>query len=237
MTREIITRRNLPHWYVPGALHFVTFRLAGTLPAGVIDDLQRRKAEWLRQKRSAATCEAAHRRQVHKRLFAVYDEYLDHHQEVDHLAEPRVAALVRRSLYHLHGEKYGLSAYCILPNHVHVLFLPYSLHLPTEAALKREPGECADAVSPLSGIMHSLKGYTGHEANKILRRKGSFWQHESYDHWVRDEDELERIVEYINTNPVKADLARAPQDWVWSSAHDRFLTDGDPCGWLRWDDS
>ena len=105
MTREIITRRNLPHWYVPGALHFVTFRLAGTLPAGVIDDLQRRKAEWLRQKRSAATCEAAHRRQVHKRLFAVYDEYLDHHQEVDHLAEPRVAALVRRSLYHLHGEK------------------------------------------------------------------------------------------------------------------------------------
>ena len=55
--------------------------------------------------------------------------------------------------------------------------------------------------------MHSLKSYTANEANKLLRRTGQFWQHESYDHWVRDEDEMERIVAYINANAVKAGLA------------------------------
>jgi hypothetical protein len=65
-----------------------------------------------------------------------------------------------------------------------------------------------------------------------MNRKGQFWQHESYDHWVRDEEELERIVQYIEANPVDAGLAPRPHDFYWSSAHDRYLTDGDTTGWL-----
>jgi putative transposase len=80
--------------------------------------------------------------------------------------------------------------------------------------------------------MHSLKSYTGHEANKILGRTGSFWQHESYDHWVRDDEELARIVAYINANPVKAGLTKYAHEYPWCSAHDRWLHDGDPSGWL-----
>jgi putative transposase len=80
--------------------------------------------------------------------------------------------------------------------------------------------------------MHSLKSYTAHQANKLLARTGPFWQHESYDHWVRDEDELERIVAYINANSIKAGLADRAHEFCWCSAHDRYLHDGNESGWL-----
>ena len=54
-------------------------------------------------------------------------------------------------------------------------------------------------------------------------------------HWVRDEDELARIVTYINANPVKAGLIDKPYQYLWCSAHDRYLYDGDESGWLGFD--
>jgi putative DNA methylase len=174
---------------------------------------------------------ADHRLRIHKQLFGIYDKYLDDHREIAWLSDPRIAALVRKSLYHLHSRKYYLLAYTIMPNHVHVLFLPLEIG-PTPDAESLAVGECDDMHSPLASIMHSLKSYTAHEANKVLGRAGQFWQHESYDHWVRDDDELERIVEYIDNNAVTAKLATSPQLWLFCSAHDRYLTDGIPTGWL-----
>ena len=117
-----------------------------------------------------------------------------------------------------------------MPNHVHVLFTPNIDGTgPGEDA---DFGERPDGRSPLSAIMHSLKSYTANRANELLGRSGQFWQHESYDHWVRDTEELERIVRYIIANPVRAGLVAKPVDWYWSSAHDRFLRDGDESGWL-----
>ena len=52
--------------------------------------------------------------------------------------------------------------------------------------------------------MHSLKSFTANKANEALGARAPFWQRESYDHWVRDLDELERIVNYIKANPVRA---------------------------------
>ena len=106
---ETITRRNLPHWYVPGAMQFVTFRLAGTLPRHVIDDLKNRKEQWLKQSPPAGVSKGRHRERIHKQLFAIYDKFLDHHfEDINWLADPRVAALMRSRLYYLDGEKYGL---------------------------------------------------------------------------------------------------------------------------------
>jgi hypothetical protein len=39
-------------------------------------------------------------------------------------------------------------------------------------------------------------------------------------------------VDYIVWNPVKAKLVEEPQQWFFSSAHDRFLHDGSKSGWL-----
>jgi len=64
--------------------------------------------------------------------------------------------------------------------------------------------------------MKSLKGFTAREANKALHRQGAFWETESYDHWVRDDAELDRIVTYVLNNPVKAGFVRHWQDWPHS---------------------
>jgi putative transposase len=84
-----------------------------------------------------------------------------------------------------------------MPNHVHLLLTPQ--------------------VAP-SRLLQSLKGCTAREANRILGRTGEpFWQRESYDHWVRDAAEFERIRRYIENNPVKARLAVRESDYLWSS--------------------
>lgn len=254
--REFITRGVLPHWYVPGAAHFVTYRLAGTLPIDIMQSLRAKKRNLLRRPLAAAETRAQQRARVHKLLFADYDHYLDHEARIDWLRRPGVAAMVRRNLYHHRGAKYHLLAYCIMPNHVHVLLIPIektadagSVGYVTDTASVgvtdagsvgvTDAGETdddsieqADNRSPLSSIMHSLKSYTANQANELLGRSGPFWQKESYDHWVRDDDELERIVLYINANPVKAGLVGAPHEWFFSSAHDRFLYDGDTSGFL-----
>ncbi len=211
--QESITRRNLPHWYVPNATIFVTYRLHGTIPAAVLSEMER--------KRDAALVEGGSeaRQRVHKKFFAEFDACLDGDTSIRWLAEPRVAALIRKSLYFHDGGLHRLISYCVMPNHVHAVFLPNE-----EAGTKGR--------SPLTRIMHSLKSFTGLEANKLLEREGTFWQKESFDHWVRDEDELERIVAYIANNPVKAGLVSRPHEWYFSSAHDRFLADGCEEGWL-----
>jgi hypothetical protein len=66
--------------------------------------------------------------------------------------------------------------------------------------------------------VHSLKSYTANKANEQLGRQGSFWQDESYDHWVRDIDELERIVNYIRANAVRAGLCDSPRGFHRRSA-------------------
>jgi REP element-mobilizing transposase RayT len=63
-------------------------------------------------------------------------------------------------------------------------------------------------------IIISLKGYTARLANRTLGCTGApFWQAESYDHWVRNEDEYRRIVRYIESNPVKAGLVEVAEDY------------------------
>lgn len=68
----------------------------------------------------------------------------------------------------------------------------------------------------MSAIMQSLKGRAARQANLLLGRSGDFWQHENYDHIVRDEAERQRIVTYVLNNPAKANLVQHWQDWPWS---------------------
>jgi putative transposase len=89
-----------------------------------------------------------------------------------------------------------------MAKHIHVLLLPLT--------------------SP-SLLLKSLKGATAREANRVLNRTGEqFWQRESYDHWVRNEREWNRIAAYIERNPVKAGLVSSAEDYPWSSANPRW---------------
>jgi REP element-mobilizing transposase RayT len=95
-------------------------------------------------------------------------------------------------------QHYELHAFVVMANHVHLLVLP--------------------RVNP-SRFLQSVKGYTAREANRLLGRTGQpFWQAESYDHWVRDDRESDRIRAYIENNPVRAGLVANAEDYPWSSA-------------------
>jgi hypothetical protein len=74
-------------------------------------------------------------------------------------------------------------------------------------------------IAPLGQITQQIKGATARQANLILGRTGSpFWQDESFDHWVRNPGEGQKIRVYIERNPVVAGLVDKPEDWPWSSA-------------------
>ena len=116
------------------------------------------------------------------------------------LRDPAIASLVVETLHIGERERdfYELGAWVVMPNHVHLLVLP-NTSLPV--------------------ITRWLKGSTARQANLQLARIGQpFWQDESYDHWVRNEKEFNRITNYIEENPVSAGLVRSSELWPWSSA-------------------
>jgi REP element-mobilizing transposase RayT len=116
------------------------------------------------------------------------------------LQDARVARVVADALsYGQSGmHYYEFRAWVIMPNHVHVLLRPNVR---------------------LAVMMRWLKGSTARQANLILGRTGeAFWQDESFDHRVRDEVELGRLVRYVECNAVSAGLAANPRAWPWSSA-------------------
>ena len=82
-------------------------------------------------------------------------------------------------------------------------------------------GDVTKERTPRERIVHSLNSFTANSCNKLLGRIGPFWQHESFDHWIREVEELERIIHYVEENPVKAGLVRTAAEWPFSSAHDR----------------
>ncbi len=51
-----------------------------------------------------------------------------------------------------------------------------------------------------------------------------FWQDESFNHWIRSNAELRQLIEYVETNPVKADFVQPPEQCPWSSARSRQTT-------------
>ena len=106
---EAITRRNLPHWYVPGAMHFVTYRLVGTIPTSVLRQLRDQRTARLQQAPADGTTLREHQLRAHKHFFGGYDRYLDNHRAMDWLAASAVAALLRENLHHHNGTKDYLS--------------------------------------------------------------------------------------------------------------------------------
>jgi REP element-mobilizing transposase RayT len=181
--------RNLPHWIPENASIFLTWRLYGSLNFDRSTQARVPVPQGKKENESAG------------QRFRRMDMRLDRMRGgVRWLENPSVAAKVEQVL--LRGEEclrqYRLHAYVLMPNHVHILISP--------------------SIS-VSRIMRGIKGVSARDANRILRRSGKlFWQDESYDHWVRSEQEFWRIVAYIENNPVSAHLVSKPEKWKWSSA-------------------
>jgi REP element-mobilizing transposase RayT len=204
----LIYRRNLPHIQPPGATFFVTFRLVGSIPAAVLAALHAEAERILAElERLPDSPERAERLYLEeRRFFGKWDAVLDEGRGPDWLRNPEIAKLVADSMHYFAGKRYDLLAYCIMSNHVHVVFTPL---------LKVE-----ETCYPLAQILHTMKGYSAGRANRLLSRSGAFWLHESYDHYVRSEAELGRIITYVVNNPVKAGLVSEWQAWLWTYCRD-----------------
>jgi REP element-mobilizing transposase RayT len=133
--------------------------------------------------------------------FVVMDRMLDNAATgPKHLSNPEIATLVVACLHdgERRFDRYQLHSFVVMPNHVHLLVTPHV---------------------PATKWLGPLKGFTAHEANRLLGLTGKpFWQNESHDHVVRSPEEFTRIRRYIENNPVKAGLVADPGDFEWSSA-------------------
>lgn len=186
-------RRNLPHWHPPGKTIFITWRLYGSLPASV-----------LKKKRRPTNAFSVTETSPVEDLLD-FDSMLESaNRRPLWLSDPELADYAEYPI--LRGAERGrflLHVYVIMPNHVHVLLDPHI---------------------PLAKISGPIKGVSACDINSRLGRTGKpLWQDESFDHWIRNSAEFERIRSYIESYSVAARLVREPADWKWSSAGNPYF--------------
>ncbi len=205
-------RRYLPHFQPAGVTFFVTGRLYGSLPQVALEKLKEEKEAAYHRIRQECKDEVVRDdeiRKLHKRHFAKWDQFLDTNtHEPQWLGIPEVALIAKNAFHYFDNKHYTLVAYCIMPNHFHLVL---------------DTSDEVRYTKPLYAIMHSLKSYTAHEANKILNRTGLFWQEESYDHVIRDGREFQNTVAYTLENPVKAGLAKEWNTFPFSFVNEDYL--------------
>ncbi len=105
------TRGYLPHIEAGRRYQFVTYRLADSLPAFLIEMWKKELAE---------LPEPEFKKQYHRRI----ESYLDEGHGSQILRNPVAATIVQDSLLFGHPERYALAAWVIMPNHVHILIGP-----------------------------------------------------------------------------------------------------------------
>lgn len=196
--RDWYSRGYLPHLDSPGLLQSINFRLHDALPHHVVERWKQ-ELHW-----GEALAQDDRIAVVLRQRIASYE---DAGYGACWLRDERIASLVENALLHFDGQRYRLIAWCIMPNHVHVL-------------IETWPGYRLDKV------LHSWKSFTAQKANKLLGRSGAFWAREYYDRFIRNERHLTQAVGYIEQNPVKAELAQSAELWRFGSAARAARDDG-----------
>jgi REP element-mobilizing transposase RayT len=186
-------RGRLPHWEKEGSIYFITFRLADSLPKHVLQEIEsERRSVVQTASQLHRPLSPDERRQLERLSTTCIEKYLDAGAGRCWLRRSEIAEVVSSTLTHFAEARYRLFAWCVMPNHVHVVIRIFPNY-------------------KLADVVHSWKSFTAKQANKILDRRGEFWQREYYDHLIRDESEFTRSVQYVAENPRKAGL----QSWLW----------------------
>jgi REP element-mobilizing transposase RayT len=211
-----IVERRLPHWSQAGTTAFITWRTWDSIPEAVLNEWLAERDEWLRrhgiEPNHLAKCRPLASREVpslgerrlhlRERLKSLgpallrefqikfsnrWNDRLDECHGACVLRKPELSQVVFDSLMHFDGERYDLTDFVVMPNHVHIL-----------AAFPNEAGMLEQC--------ESWKRYTAMKLNRALRRRGRFWQIDDFDHLVRSVEQFERLRKYIRDNPTRAKL-------------------------------
>ena len=192
-----VVERRLPHWSQAGAITFITWRTWDSLPEKVVTascadrdaslrkyGIDPRAADWEEQlKRLDPRIVRDFRVMLSER----WNDHLDACHGSCALRQPEFAKIVADSLRHFDGDRYDLTDFVVMPNHVHILAaFPHN-----EALL----AQC-----------ESWKHFTAREINRALGRRGRFWQQDGFDHLVRSTKQFDYLQTYLADNPRRANL-------------------------------
>jgi type I restriction enzyme R subunit len=192
----VVTRR-LPHWSQAGTLCFITFRTWDSIPKSVLQRWLAERDAWLKRhgidpksgilRRHLEELQHDKRRDFQIQLSDRWNEHLDDCYGSCALRQSKISEIVSQSLLHFDGDRYDLTDYVIMPNHLHLL-----VAFPDENSMLHQ--------------CDSWKHYTATRINKLLCRSGRFWQHDGFDHLIRSVDQFEYLRNYIARNPQLANL-------------------------------
>ncbi len=194
-----IYRRNLPHWRQEGATYFVTFHLHDSMPKDAVRRLEEKRQKWLEARgigRETDPKEAY--RTLGKSDRFLYQKFINRSREdvIDagygacYLKSEQIARQLAHDILLDDGSAMHVGDFVIMPNHVHLLLVPVNREL--ELCMKR------------------IKGRSATICNRLLGRTGSFWQTDSFDHIVRNLEQLNKYRRYIADNPNKAGIVLHP---------------------------
>ncbi len=194
---EMKSRGELPHLYKECGSYFATFRLWDAIESKADSPRHNPRHHLLalmRELYDEQTCRDA---AFARRLATATEPPLKAGSCL--LRRADVAKTIVDTLQIFHEQRYLLTAWCVMPNHVHVTYTALGQHTPED-------------------IHHSWKSYTSHEINRMANRTGPLWERESFDHLIRSIEHYEAFITYIERNPVEAGICKKAQDWKFSSA-------------------
>jgi REP-associated tyrosine transposase len=97
--------------------------------------------------------------------------------------------------------------FIVMPNHVHGIVMIRDVGARHAVPVSRRFGK--PAAGSLAAIVGSFKSATTRRINELRQTPGiSVWQRNYYEHVVRGDDSLDRIREYITSNPARWDVDR-----------------------------
>jgi putative transposase len=179
------TCNRLPHWQQDETTYFLTFRLADSIPASLLDDWRKDRNHWLMNHPKPWSIETE--TEYHKLFSGKIDRFLDQGLGSCLLGDSVNAAIVAGAFQHFDHTRYLLHAWVVMPNHVHLLL------------------SLAESVD-LGKTIASWKRFTSNEINKGEHLSGPLWQKDYFDRLIRDWDHFMNVARYIRRNPLKATL-------------------------------
>jgi type I restriction enzyme R subunit len=192
-----VLERRLPHWSQPGTICFITFRTWDSIPEPVLKNWLAARDAWLI--RHGISADAPDWRtqletlapkliaQFQQLIADRWNDHLDSCHGACVLRRPENSQEVAKSLRHFDGDRYELTDFVVMPNHVHLLAA-----FPNEASMLVQ--------------CESWKHFTATQINRRIGRKDRFWQQDGFDHLVRSVEQFDHFRRYIADNPCRANL-------------------------------
>ena len=182
--------RKLPHWQQDSCTYFITFRLHDSIPKGKFDAWNEERLRWLKSRKLDVSLPLEHifakldpkqKKVYYETFWKGYHTMLDTCHGTCALRDPDNAKIVADALLFFDNDRYSMGDFIVMPNHVHLLVTPTT-------------------GWKISDLLHSWKRFSARKINERMQQEGKLWQHESYDHIVRNEEQLKRIKKYIKNN-------------------------------------